>query len=640
VSKGLGGQDDNLDLLQTYFKELQMMTVEPSMDPDLDLLTFAVGAHYFGVIMLEENVQQKKSGCNTGDICDVDAEGEPEEDSEDVDAFERLMKGPSTAFPKSPTGNLIPKPITGEEYLALPEKEKVLRWREAFIAKIEGELDSDDEYDMDARSQGPGRQSDGDSVNLVDNPSPQLIALDKGKTREAPVNPFEPRGQNDRPSPSPFRFDSPIPAPNPEDFINWPEDNSSEAGGPPSTTDDGASSVDDFHSFDHNGMAHTAEEPYGGIEVLGRELLQFDDPSEPIPELPEIPEDPEVKRQIMESAIKYRDHLRAMRVQKYEEKRARKMMFTGQTQRPPPPPLPTFEKKEKPVGLIYLTTSQHFLDPLHMGECNIGAYIAPEYRSLDNAADAINAVVEHAFRDRDCHRLQAIIVDHKDKIDALTLFSSAGFRHEGIRRRAFFSSISLEWKDVTYLAMLATEWVLDQNRNPPVYQMRPKSLWDEVLTRHQREQEEIIKMQEHKFGHGGLKRISSTETIREKIPTALSLESGAESAGFMTDTSTSSSSIGPGPISPKRRRLFDDDESEERLLGSNGSSNFKKRMSFSSSASSFDSDWDMIAGGSNRLEVPAFRGSPVAGPSKTHRKTKSGFSSASSNSSSWSMMDD
>ena len=88
VQSGLDGQDDNLDLLQSYFKELKAVTVEPS-PPELDLLTFAICTHYFGVISMTQHIDDK------------DAEGEPEEDSLDVGyvaspppvSFDALTKG-------------------------------------------------------------------------------------------------------------------------------------------------------------------------------------------------------------------------------------------------------------------------------------------------------------------------------------------------------------------------------------------------------------------------------------------------------------------------------------------------------------------------------------------------------------------
>ena len=85
IQRGLDGQDNNLDLLETYFKELKAVTVEPS-PPELDLLTFAICTHYFGVITV------KKKDVDTWD---------PEEDSLDASyavsppavSFNTLIKG-------------------------------------------------------------------------------------------------------------------------------------------------------------------------------------------------------------------------------------------------------------------------------------------------------------------------------------------------------------------------------------------------------------------------------------------------------------------------------------------------------------------------------------------------------------------
>jgi RimJ/RimL family protein N-acetyltransferase len=81
--------------------------------------------------------------------------------------------------------------------------------------------------------------------------------------------------------------------------------------------------------------------------------------------------------------------------------------------------------RAKPIGLVYLTSSQNFADPLHQGECNIGFYVAPEYRTLNRLSNALFRIIEDAFRDPDCHRLQALLVDHPDIIDFLNLYASA-----------------------------------------------------------------------------------------------------------------------------------------------------------------------------------------------------------------------
>ena len=203
----------------------------------------------------------------------------------------------------------------------------------------------------------------------------------------------------------------------------------------------------------------------------------------------------------------------------------------------------------------------------------------------------------------------------------------SGFRHEGIRRRAFFSPVTTEWKDVTYLAILATEWVHDNNTRSSRARLLPSSLWDEILSRHQREQEEFVWMEERKFKNNSSlsrKRTSSLETIREAVPTALSRESGAESAGFSTDTSSSSSGV-----SSHKRRKF----------ALNGIRTDKKgrRPSFSSSESGLDSDW----------EVPLLNDSELAGlricdpgPSRFSFARRSARNSSASSSSSWAALSD
>lgn len=113
----------------------------------------------------------------------------------------------------------------------------------------------------------------------------------------------------------------------------------------------------------------------------------------------------------------------------------------------------------------------------------------------------------------------------------------------------------------------------------PKAKLLPSNLWDEIVSRHQREQEEFIRMEEQKLGTG-LKRSSSLETIRETVKTSLSLESGSESSGFMTDASSSSSA---SSASHKRIKLC-----------SNSSPARPAPLSYlSSSESGFESEWDM-----------------------------------------------
>lgn len=81
------------------------------------------------------------------------------------------------------------------------------------------------------------------------------------------------------------------------------------------------------------------------------------------------------------------------------------------------------------------------------------------------------------------------------------------FAHEGTRRRSYFSPMEHEWKDVTYMSILDTDWVM---RDTHVSRSAPKSLWDALFARHQREREELLRWE----ARASLKRTSSTGTIR------------------------------------------------------------------------------------------------------------------------------
>jgi hypothetical protein len=61
--------------------------------------------------------------------------------------------------------------------------------------------------------------------------------------------------------------------------------------------------------------------------------------------------------------------------------------------------------------------------------------------------------------------------------------------------------------------MLATEWVYDNNNHNPQTHIRPKSLWDDLITRHQRECDDLVRLEEKQRRR--LKRAASTETVRE-----------------------------------------------------------------------------------------------------------------------------
>ena len=125
------------------------------------------------------------------------------------------------------------------------------------------------------------------------------------------------------------------------------------------------------------------------------------------------------------------------------------------------------------------------------------------------------------------------------------LLHISGFSREGVGRRGFFSPITHEWKDVFYFAILATDWALDNNNARP----RPKTLWEDLLFCHQREREELLRMEEKT-----LKRSTSTETIRDNTPIAPSIASTSRSETSSVANSSISANSSARKENLKRKR--------------------------------------------------------------------------------------
>ena len=76
------------------------------------------------------------------------------------------------------------------------------------------------------------------------------------------------------------------------------------------------------------------------------------------------------------------------------------------------------------VGIVYLASSQDYNDPLRRGELSFGSYILPEYRFNPQIGELMNEMVGIAFKDPQCARLQAIVVDNQDKYENLKFFTN------------------------------------------------------------------------------------------------------------------------------------------------------------------------------------------------------------------------
>ncbi|KAG6819425.1 hypothetical protein H0H93_011983 [Arthromyces matolae] len=115
------------------------------------------------------------------------------------------------------------------------------------------------------------------------------------------------------------------------------------------------------------------------------------------------------------------------------------------------------------IGLVYLVDhSRQPGDCLAHKELNIGIILDPHHRGKGHARQVVELVLEEAFEKSACHRVQAILPDHVAKNRALCFFTQMRFAHEGTRRRGFYSAMENVYKDVTYMGILDTDWVIRQ----------------------------------------------------------------------------------------------------------------------------------------------------------------------------------
>ncbi|PBK70756.1 hypothetical protein ARMSODRAFT_91582 [Armillaria solidipes] len=170
------------------------------------------------------------------------------------------------------------------------------------------------------------------------------------------------------------------------------------------------------------------------------------------------------------------------------------------------PPVP-----KEPLGLIYLFPTPHHQSLNAMGEVRIGLILHEKYRGYGYAQQAVQLVVEYAFEELKCHRIQATLLQTPLKAHALKLFTRERFCHEGTRRSAFFSPLEQEWKDTTSMAMIDTEWVIRSSLRGA-----PPTLWDEMFLRHERERDVLLRWEQSgkEEERRLLKRTSSMETVR------------------------------------------------------------------------------------------------------------------------------
>lgn len=228
-------------------------------------------------------------------------------------------------------------------------------------------------------------------------------------------------------------------------------------------------------------------------------------------------------------------------------------------------------KVKEIAGIVYL------LSPLNVEaevacECSTGISLLPSARGKGVGSYAVRHVLNMAFGTLAFHRVSAHVLGPTAASDlapapqnssepkgkgkegqnaaissalatekAMKFFVGLGFAVEGTRRRAVKTSSPTdagEWRDVTSLSMLDTEWLYAMERvetRASIVSVSANSLalssasesgvstitekstrrkykrrtrWDEMLSRHQREQESLASME------GRLRRSASIETIK------------------------------------------------------------------------------------------------------------------------------
>lgn len=135
------------------------------------------------------------------------------------------------------------------------------------------------------------------------------------------------------------------------------------------------------------------------------------------------------------------------------------------------------------------------------------------------------------------------------------------------------SPIDQRWKDVEYLSILDTEFLMRQFFEPA-----PKSVWEELFARHQREREELLSWEDKHVGTKAattLRRVSSTGTLVGARSQSESTRAPTPSATTST-CSTSGSSVFSPPRSPTQSQrsgwdMMIDDDPLSSLPGSRAS---------------------------------------------------------------------
>ena len=151
-----------------------------------------------------------------------------------------------------------------------------------------------------------------------------------------------------------------------------------------------------------------------------------------------------------------------------------------------------------------------YLKSTEAGEATIGVYITDAWQAETFDVQVIKLLLDWAFEEVGFHRIHTALLEGTRKIPLMKLFSHVGFSHEGTRRKAQVGPDAV-YKDVTYMGMVDMDW-----RIWAMHTSTPRTLWDRLFDRQQREREEIMTDDgddEDRF----LGRKASTETLKANV---------------------------------------------------------------------------------------------------------------------------
>lgn len=178
-----------------------------------------------------------------------------------------------------------------------------------------------------------------------------------------------------------------------------------------------------------------------------------------------------------------------------------------------------------------------YLKSVEPGEATVGVYITEAWLAETFDVQIIKLLLRWAFEEVGFHRIQTALLEGNRKIPLMKLFSHVGFSHEGTRRKARAGPDAI-YKDVTHMGMVDMDW-----RIWAVDSDTPRTLWDRLFDRQQREREEIL-MDDGDDEDRFLGRKASTETLRANFDEYQSAKSTTASSivGSGSDSNVAKSS--------------------------------------------------------------------------------------------------